>query len=158
MRFFISDLHFGHKNIIKYCSRPWDSVEAMDEGLIENWNSTVGVEDEVIVIGDFALGPAAVEAYSQRLNGRKTLVSGNHDPRREVFLRNGWHAVHPTMCITVPGLGLLQVKHIPYKTESLLLCGHVHDQWKRRSNTLNLSVEQWGYKPVTEAQILEALT
>ena len=52
---FVSDLHLSHKNIIKYCSRPFDNVNQMNEILIQNWNKKIGVEDRVFVLGDFAL-------------------------------------------------------------------------------------------------------
>lgn len=129
----------------------------MNKGLIENWNAIVSASDEVIVVGDFSLSKEAVEAYSGLLNGKKTLVKGNHDRTQALYLANGWHAVHPRMCVTIKGLGQIQVQHIPYKTDGYLLCGHVHDKWKRRKNTLNMSVEQWDYKPVTEEQIVQAL-
>ena len=51
---FTSDLHFGHQNIIKFCNRPWETVEEMDKALIENWNSVVGENDIVFDLGDFA--------------------------------------------------------------------------------------------------------
>ena len=51
----IGDTHFDHANIIKYCSRPFGSVEEMEEILIQNWNKVVGEEDKVFMIGDFAL-------------------------------------------------------------------------------------------------------
>ena len=50
---FTADLHFGHENIIKFCSRPFDSVEAMNKALINNWNQAVGYDDDVYVLGDF---------------------------------------------------------------------------------------------------------
>lgn len=34
MTFFTSDLHLGHRNIIRLCGRPFASLEEMDEALI----------------------------------------------------------------------------------------------------------------------------
>ena len=53
--FIISDTHFGHKNIIKYCNRPFEDTEAMDKALIKNWNEMVSNKDLVIHLGDVAL-------------------------------------------------------------------------------------------------------
>jgi len=78
--FFTSDIHFGHANIIAYCGRPFEDVQAMNAGLIENWNNTVGPDDEVWVLGDVAMGQLqfTLPLVSQ-LNGFKILVPGNHD-------------------------------------------------------------------------------
>ena len=78
--FLIGDTHFMHRNIIKYCNRPFKDVEDMNEQLIKNWNSVVGKNDTVYVVGDFALcGKQKIIEIGQRLNGRKRLVLGNHD-------------------------------------------------------------------------------
>lgn len=78
--FLIGDCHFGHRNIIKYCNRPFKDVEDMTEKLIKNWNSVVGKNDIVYVNGDFALcGKQKIIEIGQRLNGRKRLILGNHD-------------------------------------------------------------------------------
>ena len=55
MKYYTSDLHFGHKNIIKYEDRPFSSIEEMDEALIDKWNKKVKKNDEVYILGDFAL-------------------------------------------------------------------------------------------------------
>ena len=78
--FLISDSHFGHKNIIKYCNRPFDNVEDMNSTLIKNWNSVVDNEDYVYHLGDFGLGTKdELIAIGNKLNGHKILVMGNHD-------------------------------------------------------------------------------
>lgn len=84
-----SDLHFHHKGILNFCSdtRPWISVEDMNEGLISHWNDTVSVNDEVLFLGDFSFkAQEATEAILTRLNGSITFVLGNHDKplRRQI--------------------------------------------------------------------------
>lgn len=109
--FFISDTHFGHTNIIKYCGRPFlsldevaevhragrerdrvrevrvsrASVERMDQTMLDNLNAVVGPEDTLWHLGDFCLGGyEQAEGYRRRIHCRTIhLVWGNHD-RREV--------------------------------------------------------------------------
>ena len=76
---FTSDTHFGHANIIKYCNRPWSSVDDMNDGMINNWNSVVKPEDEVWHLGDFCMGSTKPKDWIPRLNGNINLVRGNHD-------------------------------------------------------------------------------
>lgn len=76
--FFTADTHFGHTNIIKYCNRPFSSVEEMDETLIQNWNSVVKKNDIVYHLGDFTF-KGSKNNYASRLNGKKKLCRGNHD-------------------------------------------------------------------------------
>jgi calcineurin-like phosphoesterase family protein len=88
---YVSDLHFGHKAVIKYCNRPFDSVESMDEHLIDRWNSHVNSPDNVHVLGDFSFyDPEQTSQILQRLNGNKVLIRGNHDNSRDVGCQVGW--------------------------------------------------------------------
>lgn len=81
MIYFTSDLHFYHKNAIKYCNRPYSSLEEMNDKLIANWNAKVSMDDEVYVLGDLVLDAGAKEANDilRQLNGKKYLIRGNHD-------------------------------------------------------------------------------
>lgn len=77
---FTSDLHFWHKNICKYCNRPYSSVEEMNEAIIANWNSVVKDDDTVFVLGDLGFcGYEKLEPLMARLKGKKYLIQGNHD-------------------------------------------------------------------------------
>ncbi len=94
--YFIADTHFGHANIIKYCNRPFSSVDEHDECLIKNWNSVVKQGDNVYHLGDYGLLPEnrALE-IRRRLNGTIFFIEGNHD-KTAAKLRNslgmfGWY-------------------------------------------------------------------
>lgn len=78
--FVTADLHFGHKNIIKYENRPYETIEQMDEDLIKKWNETVKKNDTIYILGDFSWykGEKTNEILKQ-LNGTKILIIGNHD-------------------------------------------------------------------------------
>lgn len=81
--FACSDIHFGHKNIIRYADRPFDSVESMDTHIINAWNKRVGVDDTVYFLGDFAMGPGVDDGFIidklNLLHGKILVVLGNHD-------------------------------------------------------------------------------
>ena len=80
--YFTSDTHFGHKNIIEFCERPWNTVEEMNEALIKNWNSVVRENDIVFHLGDLQLGGGnqLMDDILPKLNGHIILIIGNHDP------------------------------------------------------------------------------
>lgn len=98
----ISDTHFGHSNIIRYCNRPWQhgcgevDVHAMNKALTSNWNACVQPDDTVVHVGDFAYGRTAspVSSYLEKLNGYKILVKGNHDHCIERMLEYGFDEVY----------------------------------------------------------------
>lgn len=82
MIYFTSDLHFRHKNIIRYCNRPFSDITEMEEILITNWNKVVSETDTVYSLGDFTMkGIVTYQEILSRLNGYIFLIKGNHDFR-----------------------------------------------------------------------------
>ena len=79
--FFTSDTHFYHHNILKFEpeTRPFGTVEEMNEEIVKRWNSIVGPRDHVWHLGDVLFGTADNIKIISRLNGTKHLVMGNHD-------------------------------------------------------------------------------
>lgn len=79
--FFTSDLHVGHRNVIRFCHRPFTDIKEMSEKLIENWNSIVGENDIVFDLGDMFWfdGRHDVKRFVDKLNGFIFKVPGNHD-------------------------------------------------------------------------------
>lgn len=169
MLWFTSDLHLGHENILRFAHRPWDTVQQMNEALIDNINATVAPGDVLYVLGDASYRGSRDEAA--RLLGRIAcrhvhLLEGNHD--------GDWGASGVFESVA----GYREVKyrgrrlclmHYPLMTwngiyyGSYMLHGHIHSEGAQY-NELNRSqgyfrydvgVDANGYRPVSYAQIEE---
>jgi calcineurin-like phosphoesterase family protein len=153
--FVISDLHLGHANIIRYCSRPFphDAVEEMDQVLIKNWNYTVRPIDRIYHIGDLCYGPYArsPNEYIRQLNGTISLIRGNHDEGTKTASQKEMlvHQDIPFMMIHNPD-------DVPETFFGWVIHGHHHNNnladfpfinfEKRR---INVSAEVVRYRPVS---------
>jgi calcineurin-like phosphoesterase family protein len=159
--FFTSDTHFGHGGALGLYRRPFASVAAMNEAIIERWNETVGPDDEVWHLGDFAIRqrPAIVAELLARLAGAKHLLTGNNDPAATAELE-GWASVQPYAEITAEGISLV-LCHYPFRSwrgmnkGSINLHGHCHGRIKPRPRQFDVGVDVWGFRPVTLGTILD---
>lgn len=154
MEFFISDTHFDHDNIIRFAERPFRNVKQMNEYMIEAWNAKVNKGDVVYHLGDigFFRSPQAMQETVKKLNGRKILIKGNHDRyTNSQYAAAGIEEIHHELTLTREGADWTLI-HKPSIMEPYLgyvLCGHIHQQFVYQGNNLNMSVEVWGYQPVT---------
>lgn len=158
--FFTGDTHFGHGGALGLYRRPFASVAAMNMAMIEHWNETVGADDEVWHLGDFAIRqpPEIVAALLAGLNGKKHLVAGNNDPAATIAL-DGWASVQPYAETAVDGVSLV-LCHYPFRSwrgmnkGSLDLHGHSHGRLKPQLRQFDVGVDVWSFRPVTVAEIL----
>lgn len=80
MNLYISDLHFGHSNVISFDKRPFIDRDEMDSVLIHLWNARVSNDDHVYIVGDFCYRSGnSADWYLKQLKGYKHLIIGNHD-------------------------------------------------------------------------------
>jgi calcineurin-like phosphoesterase family protein len=162
--FLIGDTHFMHRNIIKYCNRPFANVEEMTDGLIKNWNSVVGKNDIVYVVGDFALcGKQKIIEIGNQLNGRKRLILGNHDEASvDTYREAGFEFVY-NHSIVLDDFYI--ISHIPMvgisvNTPFANVFAHVHDDpaYKDYScRSFCVSAERINYTPVEFKVIKEKM-
>ena len=170
---FTSDHHFGHKNIIDYCNRPFDSVLEMNEALVEAWNGCVKAGDTVYYLGDFSLKNSVMEQYAPRLNGNKVLIAGNHDGCHPCNHAGNWGQLSlyrkyfDGVFDQLDWQGVM-LHHMPYQDPDdhrypeyrpindgrILLHGHVHERWLVNGRQINVGVDVWDYEPVHEDQIM----
>ena len=161
MRYIISDLHLGHKNIIKYCNRPFSSVEEMDNTIITNWNMTVRKDDEVYFLGDFCFGRPGQKVsreYREKLNGKIHLILGNHD---KYIDKSCFESVQNYLILNENDKKIL-LYHYPIHREDFVthrknipnydICfyGHVHNHDNQREDLThrNMSIEKLNYVPL----------
>ena len=166
--YFTADLHFGHANIIKHQNRPWDSVEAMNRALVHNINTTVDLNDDLYILGDFSFTIKQTEAirFREAINCRRvTLIKGNHDC--------GWNGVKVFKEVCdykelKTDERKIVLSHYPFLSwngqhrGSIMLHGHIHNNVDY--NTANIEagllrfdvgVDANDYKPVSLDEILE---
>lgn len=181
--YFTSDLHIGHTNVLKFDSRPFSSVEEMNEELIKRWNKKVKSGDIVYCLGDmFWKGNCEfVQNTLNRLNGQVILIKGNHDR----WLHNSGNkkllaAVkdYDDIKVTLQNGEVKRcvLSHYPihfyngHYHNTIMLYGHVHNtheyqlvkQYAKWLNENECPVEMynvgtmlWNYEPVTLDEILE---
>lgn len=83
MNYYISDLHLGHYNVLRFDGRPFNTCSEMEDTIIKNWNSVVKKEDTVYILGDYCWNTDEEwERTLKLLNGNKVLILGNHDIKR----------------------------------------------------------------------------
>lgn len=158
MIYFTSDTHFGHRNIIKYSKRPFNSVEEMDEALITNWNERVQPTDEIYHLGDFAFKGSNSQEVMDRLNGKKHLVRGNHDPKHRENQLRGWEWIKDYYLLRYNGEKII-LFHYGLRVwdcshyGSIALYGHSHGGLPGNDQSLDVGTDCWNYRPVTLAEI-----
>jgi len=161
MYWFTADTHFGHANIIKYCNRPFKTVQEMDLILIRRWNERVKSTDTVYFLGDFCFKRSTeapegkvADYYQQQLHGNIIFIKGNHDS-------------HNSLKTPIQGLLLetnnqrLYCVHRPEHANlnyPINLVGHVHEKWLIRTyqNTIlfNVGVDQHKFMPISINEVL----
>ena len=134
MRFFTSDQHFGHANILKYeheqrrdqFGNPFRDMDAMTEHLIDRWNEVVSNEDTVYCLGDMSFKMQVLKDVLPRLAGNKILIVGNHDPffklavsgkleqARERAQEIGFADLHNELRLELDSVGEVLLSHFPY--------------------------------------------
>ena len=170
MNYFTSDLHLGHRNIIRLCNRPFATIEEMDETLIRNWNAKVTNGDTVYILGDLLFrNEKPAEEYLKQLKGKKHLIIGNHDRDwvKKCNLKDFFESVNNLHFIS-DGKRQMTLCHYPmmswpHMTRCYMLFGHIHgntdaDYWpliRENDLMLNAGADVNGFAPVTYEEMQE---
>lgn len=166
-KYFTSDTHFNHQNIIRYCARPFGSIEEMNAEIIRRCNEKVGKDDVLIHVGDFAMGKDWLENAKQilaQMNGYHIIVLGNHDRSPKKMMEVGFKEVHTSLSLDSQ-YGKIFLRHAPGIDHdpgpipdgySYFLHGHVHNRWKKQDRLINVGVDVWNFYPQTLEELISS--
>ena len=170
MLWLTSDTHFDHRNILKHAERPFIDIDEMNEVLIRNWNTRVRRHDLVIHAGDFGFGPKdKLRHICSRLNGRKYLVSGNHDKSDQAMREIGFERVYSSFVLRKERL---YIKHSAHEVgrnkfnEYTVCAGHTHtrdgvilikENGITVAKALDLGVDANNFSPISLDELLQLL-
>lgn len=165
--FAISDQHYGHDNIIKYCKRSAPNADSDAISMIRAHNETVTDEDLVIFVGDVSCsqyGRIILPKIVPKLKGKKILVRGNHDHQNTIaYKRMGFLEVKDVLI-----LGDFIFNHYPDSPKVLeiaakrgltLVCGHTHKpfNFKDGIKRINVAVDVMGLSPKYILEVPDAI-
>lgn len=159
--FFTADLHLFHDNILWMNNRPFKTCDEMWNCIKSEWNSKVGPDDYVFILGDVLWGSQAsrLKNMADSLNGKICIVLGNHDKEKMTNGKEGsnfdcFYSYSRADFIRCRSKStgtdvLIYMSHYPtlswpHKSRgSIMLHGHVHgcmDEYNEQSPDLRVDV------------------
>lgn len=161
--YFISDTHFNHQNIIKYCNRPFSSAEDMNNSIINNWNNIIDESDIVYFLGDLSLGKNVEDTYlylSKILKGNIIVLRGNHDRSNSTLskyftvIEQGYRFHYKDYNFILSHQPLFE-NQIP--KDYINIHGHIHDKIIKSKYHINVSADVIGFSPISVDNIIDSI-
>lgn len=161
----VSDTHFRHKNIIKYCNRPMGHDRLMQQ----NWFEKILPADTVLHLGDlqvwYGLDVTAASAITGSLPGKKFMLRGNHDKEKPKFYEALGFTMIPEFIQEFATAGWRRVLFSHYPDVDRIgewdinVHGHIHNNGypediKRERDYRNVSMEVMNYEPARLRDVL----
>lgn len=157
--FFIGDMHFGHKNIIKYGRKYPDgtdppNIDLLFDCQVECYNSVVRKKKDVVyLLGDIWFDHVSLHRFAPQMNGIKILVKGNHD-----YLKAADYLLY---CDDVHGLHKrygVWLSHAPIHPQELRGCPNVHGHIHHKAQNVgsmyyNVNIDVAGFFPTSLDEI-----
>ena len=165
MIYFTADTHFGHDNIIRYCKRPFTSVDDMDETIINNWNSVVTDNDTIYILGDFLFRANRLDLVYNKLkvlNGNKILIKGNHE-KQALNIQAKYNFFNKVSYYEEIRYNDVKICMFHYPIEewnnkhhgSIHLHGHTHGNSPIVKNRFDVGVDVNNFSPISIEEILK---
>lgn len=162
MYFFTADEHYFHKNIIKFCNRPFNDINEMNQALIDRHNEVVSKDDIVIHAGDFCWSNHIEDAMriKEQLNGKHTFLKGSHDKwmrkgNGNRFFHEIWEKKIEDVYVVVCHYAMRTWARSHYN--SWHCYGHSHGKLEPIGKSWDVGVDNNDFYPVSFEQLKEIM-
>ena len=161
MRYFISDLHFGHyyngKGIITFERTQFKTIEEHDiyiENIIKELCHKLKPDDEVWNLGDFgSLTKLYTVDWIKATGAKAYFLYGNHD--RQSDLSQFEHYFDQVFLYPIFLSQKLVISHYPVAVfpDTINIHGHLHSAKLYPINYVNASIHVANYHPISERNL-----
>ena len=166
MKLFVtSNQQFGRPGAINSYSRPFKDVDEMNKYMIQQWNSVVGKDDSVFVLGNFAWQPEVAEESVSQLNGFIYVMNGEWDQSTQELVKN---KVNPKLHYLSEGIRNLPgskmvlsywplVDWLKKKSGAVSFIGHPNKAYKtdHKKRIVNVACDRWDFKPIDASEMVK---
>ena len=143
-----SDLHFGHKNILKFTGRPFKDLDEMKSSIIDEINTKVEPTDILYHLGDLYFGKSQEELREllSEIKCRMHFIRGNHDNHVKVMKEFGH--VDDYKELKVNGQ-LIVMSHYPFAFwknahhGSISFFGHCHARYQHPGRAIDVGYDSY---------------
>ncbi len=163
MIYVTADTHFGHTNILKYCERPFHTIEEMDQCILNNINQRVKPNDILWHLGDFSFGNQS--GYRNKIKCKNiSLIRGNHDfqVHRNYLSTMFQHVDDIRILRDTCGIFVMchyAMKVWPHRHHGAYhIFGHSHGKLNDPEHySMDVGVDVNGYRPLSIVEVKEIL-
>lgn len=153
MIFFTSDWHLNETRIGVFnpLFRPFSSIEEQNTAIISNVNRYVSPNDTLYHLGDVSVDTEGISLLGKVKCNHRVLIVGNYDEDKLSSLERYFDSIHTKIVIKLRGLEF-HLNHYPIKMSPAFfnITGHIHSLWKVQRNAVNVGVDAWHFRPVSE--------
>ena len=138
MVYFTSDWHLAHTNIIKYCDRPFKTIEEMNAKILSNYIKVISPTDTIFFVGDLTIKRNSrdkewLSELFSNLPGQKHLIIGNHDYYTKTFYMEHCQFLSVERYVSTKDFAVVHnpkdFKNEDILTNKILIHGHVHSNY-----------------------------
>jgi calcineurin-like phosphoesterase family protein len=164
MIWFSADFHLSHKNIIKYCNRPFENVDEMDNSIFINLRNTVKSGDILYFLGDLTFDEYIAEDFFKNFRHIKIhYIIGNHDSKEVIGIASEYcDSVSEIKDINIEGIPIT-LCHYAMRVwnkshfNSWQLFGHSHGTLEPVGKQYDVGVDSNDFLPISFEELVEVM-